>query len=323
MLYLFLLCVVGVAVLKTSSAFRAVLNDSESQNGPTNMTLREELKSAEVMICSIVKNEQSYIDEWLQYHKYLGFDRAHLYDNADNASTYLASLPELYGDFVQVVHLPGLGRQKDAYLRCMHEHENSNTWGAFIDIDEFIVLRKHPNIKSLLLDLAPDGGSVVLGWNIFGSNGAVTREPGPVVARFVMTSEKSDKHIKTIAYLPHARDPIIHNILMKAGHPTVDQHGRAVSCESPWVEDNDRAVAHINHYYTKSWEEFQAKRHRGWASSYKNNHLVAGDGPEAKDRIAHDFKHHNRLTNAVRDTFARDFYLCHMLGEAYNALRKC
>ena len=318
-----LLCVVIMLALGLSLGSHTVLNISDTQDGATNMTLREEIKSAEVILCSIVKNEQPYIDEWLQYHKYLGFDRAQLYDNADNASTYLASLPEVYGNFVRVEHLPGLGQQKDAYLRCMHEHENSNTWGAFMDIDEFIVLRKHTNIKALLHDLAPDGGSVVLGWSIFGSSGAVTREPGPVVSRFVMTSEKPDKHIKTIAYLPHARDPIIHNVLMKTGHPTVDQHGRAVSCESPWVDDNDRAVAHINHYYTKSWQEFQAKRRRGWASSYKNNHLVSGDGQEVFDRIAHDFKHHNRLTNAVQDTFARDFYLCHFLGEAYTALRKC
>lgn len=299
------------------------LNVSVSQHSAVNLALREEIKTADVILCSIVKNEKLYIDEWLLYHKYLGFDRAHLYDNADNASVYLNNLPNQYGDYVRVVHLPGLGKQKEAYLKCMNDHAHSNTWGAFIDIDEFIVLRKHPNIKSLLHELAPDGGSVVLGWNIFGSSGAITREPGPVLARFTMTSVVPDRHVKTVAYLPHALDPIIHNVILKPGHPTVDQHGRAISCDSPYVENNDRKVAHINHYYTKSWEEFQAKRQRGWASSYRLNHLVVGGDVHAKNRMAHDFKCHNRFTNAVEDTFARDFYLRHLPVERHVVLGAC
>eukprot|EP01032_Pedospumella_encystans_P016986 gene16986-19357_t len=276
--------------------------------------VRETLKSPQTMICSILKNEQRYIDEWLEYHRFLGFDRVQLYDNAHNASAFIANLPEKFGSFVNITHFPGLGRQTEAYIDCMVRNRDFNTWAAFLDIDEFVVLRKHPNIKAFLQDLAPHGGSVVLNWSIMGSNNSLMVTPGPVVARFTLTSESPDKHIKTIAYLKHTKQPVIHNVLMLPGCPTVDQHGRAVNHTTPFVFNSTREVAYINHYYTKSLEEFILKRKRGWASSYKLNHLMTGPEKEVVSRILSDYQLHNKDTNVVTDTFARDFYMRNHLG---------
>ena len=33
-----------------------------------------------VVICAIVKNEELYIDEWVKYNRYLGFNQIFLYD---------------------------------------------------------------------------------------------------------------------------------------------------------------------------------------------------------------------------------------------------
>lgn len=56
--------------------------------------LERERDMPNVTICAVVKNEDLYIDEWLTSHKFLGFDRVHLHDNADKASTYIADLPK-------------------------------------------------------------------------------------------------------------------------------------------------------------------------------------------------------------------------------------
>ena len=271
--------------------------------------LRKTLKKAKVMLCSIMKNEELYIDEWLEYHRYLGFERAHLFDNADNASTYLASLPAKYKGYVKVTHLPGLGKQFSAFQTCVKEGAKRNVWAAFIDIDEFIVLREHSDIKAFLHDVAPDGGSVVLNWNIMVSNGSLAYDSTPVVERFTLTSVEPNLHVKTIAYLPHVRRPNIHNTYLKKGHPTVDQHGCAVDPNSPFHPGNDREIAHINHYYTKSWEEFKLKRHRGFASNFKKNYLYEDDSEETMRRISADYMRSNNASNAVQDTFARDFFL--------------
>ncbi len=273
------------------------------------------LQSPQAMICAIMKNEQKYVDEWLEYHKFLGFDRVQLYDNAQNASSYIASLPEKYGSFVNVLHFPGLGRQTEAYIDCMVRNRDLNMWAAFLDIDEFVVLRKHPNIKAFLHDVAPHGGSVVLNWSIMGSSNATTRSPGSVMARFTLTSEKPDRHIKTIAYLKHTKQPVIHNVLMLPGYPTVDQYGHVLNDTTPFVYNSTREVANINHYYTKSLEEFILKRKRGWASSYKLNHLMEGAEKEVITRILRDYRLHNKETNFVRDTFARDFFMRHAMND--------
>ena len=282
-------------------------------------SLSEKIKSAQVMICSILKNEDLYIDEWLEYHRYLGFDRVQLYDNAINASSHIASLPEKYGSFVNVTHFPGLGKQVTAYRDCVAKNKDHNMWAAFMDIDEFVVLRKHPNIKSFLQDVAPLGGSVALGWSIVGANNSMHHMPGPVVVRFVLTSVVPDRHVKTIAYLDHVLDPDIHNTHILPGYPSVNQHGRQINCKSPYVYNNTREVAYMNHYYTKSLEEFTLKRQRGWASSYRRNHLVQGDGEEQHARIVGDFNVHNKHTNVLLDTTARDFYIKHHTNGTANS----
>ncbi len=298
---------ISICQCKQSSAMTVANTNSVAVQGV--------IQSPQAMICAIMKNEQKYVDEWLEYHKYLGFDRVQLYDNAHNASAYIASLPEKYGSFVDVLHFPGVGRQTEAYINCMVRNRDHNMWAAFLDIDEFVVLRKHPNIKAFLYEVAPRGGSVVLNWSIMGSNNATTRAPGTVVSRFTLTSEKPDRHIKTIAYLKHTRQPVIHNVLMLPGYPTVDQHAHELNDTTPFVYNSTREVANINHYYTKSLEEFILKRKRGWASNYKKNHLMEGPEKAVVARIMHDYQLHNNETNVVKDTFARDFFMRHAMND--------
>lgn len=42
-------------------------------------------------ICAIAKNEQWYINDWIEYHLKLGIDHIYLYDNneADNVGKYI------------------------------------------------------------------------------------------------------------------------------------------------------------------------------------------------------------------------------------------
>ena len=38
-----------------------------------------------IAICAIIKDEQRYLEEWLQYHFKLGFDEIYLYEDLENA----------------------------------------------------------------------------------------------------------------------------------------------------------------------------------------------------------------------------------------------
>ena len=267
-------------------------------------------------ICAVAKNEELYIDEWLQYHKFLGFDHVHIHDNADNASSYMASLPEKYSNFVSVTHSPGLGLQAVSYGKCVKEGANSSTWVAFIDVDEFIVLRNHTNIKAYLHDVAPNGGLVQLGWSIMASNGTMEYDPAPVVTRFTLTSRAPSMYVKALAYLPHVRLVHVHYCLMKPGHPIVDQHGRIVKDMPSIHHNNDREIATLFHYQTKSWEEFNAKRHRGFAFNYKSNYLYDSANVNATAAMTKNYNTINNILHPVVNTAAKDFYLKHCLQSA-------
>jgi hypothetical protein len=281
-----------------------------------NITLRERLTTAKVMLCAIVKQEQLYIEEWLDYHRALGYDYAELYDNEDHPSQFMAGLHKKYGDFVNVTHFPGDGKQRQAYKLCVKRNNNKNMWSSFIDVDEFVVLRNHSNIKEFLRNVAPDGGSVVLNWSVFGCNGTVQRTSKPVLVRFVQSSSKTSPQIKTTAYLPHVFDPIIHHIILHPGFPTVTQHGVLVSSNTSRVYSNDRKVANINHYVTKTLEEFRLKRLRGRAALSKSNALYRSGSPEAIEKEIEEFfrLYSTHEHYPIKDTVARDFYLKNVVG---------
>lgn len=245
------------------------------------------------VICAIALDEQRYIDEWILYHKKLGFDHIYLYDNSDSHSMKYVST--MYPDFVTVFHWPGKKKQVPAYDDFAKKYKESHTWAAFIDVDEFIVLSKHQTIIDFLESTCPDG-SVCLNWYLYGSSDHQTYQPRLVLERFRRRQSVSNPHIKSIVRLcdyVKAMNP--HAFLIRSGSTRRDCAGRAVP-SGPFYEDPENLsveVAHINHYFCKSKEEFEIKRNRGRATvDYKRP-------PEEFDQ--HDF-------NDVEDTTALDFF---------------
>jgi hypothetical protein len=135
--------------------------------------------TTKVIICALALNEQLYIDEWIIYHKLLGFDFIQVYDNSRDYD--MQYLRHKFDHYVHIDHLGGERVQKEAYIDCTEKYGEKNTWAAFIDIDEFIILRNHVSIKYLLQDYAPkDGGALGLNWYLYGSSHHknYTDEPG-------------------------------------------------------------------------------------------------------------------------------------------------
>jgi hypothetical protein len=154
----------------------------------------------EVIICAIALNEDLYIDEWIRHHLWIGFDRIEIYDNS--AVNVLKGLPVAYPPGKVLVHpFPGKLRQLPAYNDAINRLRMTPTWCAFIDLDEFIVLRKHVSIQDLIRDLFPAGagGALALNWIFFGSNGRLEYSPEPVVQRFTRRARDVNLHVKTIA----------------------------------------------------------------------------------------------------------------------------
>lgn len=215
----------------------------------------------ELGLCLIAKDEkESYLREWLDYHFLAGVDFACIYDNGSTIpiKSILHDVNNL-----EIVDWPGAFAQSHAYSNFIERYRGKIKWGAFIDADEFIV-SQCGDIKQNLKGHSSFGG-LGLNWRMFGSNSLIDNEKSQINAftRRAPDTFPPNKHIKTIAQLavttryltPHSFAYVGHYFCAnELGHPC---YGALANFTAQHI--------HINHYYTRSYNEYQQKLAKGRA----------------------------------------------------------
>lgn len=247
--------------------------------------MAEEVK---VVLVAIVKNEIPYIQEFIQYYLKLGIYQFMFYDNSPTRQ-----LHGLQSSRVIVHFLPGECKQLEAYNHFLRHFKQHYTHVAFFDIDEFLVLKKHPNINAFCADLIPQG-ALGINWYLFGNNGLTHYDPRPVVVRFTQREAAMNCCVKTIAKCQDLLEMGVHHPTQLAPHTTF-RNIKGTEFSGPFNYDTDDKVAQLNHYVTKSNEELFHKIARGRADVR---------GPRNPGELVHLLE-----CNAVEDTSARDFFL--------------
>jgi hypothetical protein len=204
-----------------------------------------------VALVCIAKNEDPYIQEWIDYNKKLGFDDIFIYQNDwrwDGES-------ENVHKFV----IDGKSKQREAYNHFIKNYRKEYDWVAFFDVDEFLVLKKHENIQSFISDYL-NYPAIGINWVLFGDSGykTINNEYG-VVKRFTMRKSTIDQHVKCIVKISEGLTMDIHN----PNHSWYDTEGKVHT--GPFNMNGKNDVAQINHYFTKTEEEFLLKCDRGRA----------------------------------------------------------
>lgn len=221
-------------------------------------------------VVAIVKNEEKYLLEWIAYHRVIGVDHFLIYNNesTDGTEEILKSLSK--AGIVTYLNWPthperaaicGLSPQLCAYWNGWSNLFGQSEWIAFIDADEFIMLNRHEEISEFL-DSCANFSGIALNWKMFGSSGEQYYHDEPVIKRFTMSKQSGG--IKTIAKTE--------KILCISNHPHscrfIDSHyyypdkTSATEDSSKW-RHIDYSIALLNHYFTKSREEWTEKRERG------------------------------------------------------------
>ncbi len=213
-------------------------------------------------MCSMTRYEEAYIDEWVDFYLALGFAEIFIYDNsADNDLLFWKNCSRLEDARIQIVHWPGrLVRQHYAYLDCAKRAlANNHTWAAFFDVDEFLILRKHKNIVSLLEEHCKSG-ALSINWYVFGTGGHVSYTPLPMTKRFKMREPNVNLHVKTIVRLSdmdkerYPGGAHYQNLKRGTQHDT-----RNNSFFGPYNPDGPDDVVILHHFWTKSEKEFRFK----------------------------------------------------------------
>jgi hypothetical protein len=251
-----------------------------------------------VIVC-IAKREHDYIEEFVKYHLALGFKYIYLYDNEDTPTYY--TMLEKYRDNLLVIHFPFNNYHKAVqYVVLDHfvKHilfRTKATHVAHIDIDEFIVLKRHKNIGDFIQEyIVGDCQGIGMNWRFFGSSGKTEKTDEPNTIRFTMCQEKGDRHIKTLFKKDYfLKFGTCHDVVFSRGH-TKCTNGTVIN--GPWNENIDLSVIQLNHYKCKTLPEFKYIRTRQRAD-------VKG---ETHENVEESFQRFD--INEVEDLTASDFY---------------
>ncbi|CAJ1955609.1 unnamed protein product [Cylindrotheca closterium] len=235
-------------------------------------------------ICAIQKGGLRYLDEWVQYHLLaLGFEDIFLYDNSEDFELQawhqsLANFnPSKLQQRTHIRHFPGPKRQNEAYTSCVKQIQKtrSHAWVAFIDIDEFVVLRdtqRYPYISDFLESLPPEYGGLAMNWVAFFLNHQMHYQDLPVTMRFQNRSEHAtSQHIKTIArthLVRKVKNPhFVDYLLFRWWMHTYDTDGNIVA--GPFNPELVVDQIAVYHYQSKSLEEYKERCSRGRADVSK------------------------------------------------------
>lgn len=222
------------------------------------------------VVC-IAKNEAPYIKEWIEYHKLVGVERFYFYDNESVDNTREVLDPYIKDGTVIYNYVEGRCLQNLVYADAIIKYRNQTRWLAIIDLDEYIVPTEKDSIPDFLKDYENYPG-VGINWVMFDSNGYKTKPTsggGLVTANFTRVmknyNDKTNCLIKSIVnpkevkgiYHPHF-------CVFKKGFTVNENFEKLIGCFSFYHTSNK---IRINHYYSKSEEEYIKKTARGNADN--------------------------------------------------------
>jgi hypothetical protein len=218
-----------------------------------------------VGVVAILKCEYQFVEEWLCYHRLLGVESFVLYD--DDPEQRLRSLLSHHSSYVTVFdHADGFDagqgrdRQTKAYEHAIR-HMNCD-WLAFIDGDEFIVLRKHENIADFV-GTFEEAEAIVLTWHMFGHNGYYD-DPPSVLSCLVRRKAEPGRMMKSIVRRTSIQQvKSAHRVRTTNPRATYDANNRNYA---DVIYPGKTDVAHINHYFCRSYKTWMKRLYRGCLS---------------------------------------------------------
>lgn len=223
------------------------------------------MKKKIALVC-VAKEEDYYLQEWIDYHLMIGFDDIHIFQNDWRFKNPIPNKRVHFHEWdVKTIENNQPIWERDLQAKCYTEFARNNydkyEWTAFFDVDEFLVLKQHSDVKDFIDDYF-DYNCVVINWALFGDNG-ITEFDGINVSVLERFTKRWDKphtegyyQFKGICRL--SKD-MVHNVHWSCGE-WVDVHFNMGNEPKIGTPTFDRAQ--LNHYYTKTYPEWVNKANR-------------------------------------------------------------
>lgn len=242
-------------------------------------------------IVATVKNEASYIADWMSWHSNAGVTHFYLYDDGSDDNT--AELAKKIGGS-SVTILPWRCRVNDtstdrlingqvlAFCHAIQNFGSDYRWMMFIDVDEFVFPKSAKTIPDVLKQLG-DASCISLPWHMFGRCGHEVPPPGPIYANYTQRAAQPISDQKDITNFKCIVDPC-EVTEVSVHHFSTRRHGETTFNDAglPATRKGRRSSSfysarnlQLNHYYSKSEQELRHKLSRGAASPEKKENYAA------------------------------------------------
>jgi hypothetical protein len=238
-----------------------------------------------IALVATMRNEGPFLLEWLAYHCAIGFTEILVCTNdcVDGSPELLDAL-EAHGVVRHLRCTPGPDDKAQLFAYGQAQAALAHDWPdvlMVLDADEFLNIHVGAGHVTDLLDAVPDATTFLVNWRIFGASGHDRWSAEPVLERFTRAATRDNGvnwSFKTLfrhpdAYhcplLPHG--PGFAKPERLAGLRPVDGGGTALperyARAEGFLQSEPGTVsyrlAQVNHYNTRSWEDYLAKHERG------------------------------------------------------------
>jgi len=233
-------------------------------------------KYLNICICTIGKNENLYIREFVEYYQKLGIDKIFLYDNNDIEGENFDIILSDYikNKFIEIIDVRGLSSiQIPIYNYCYRKNFELYNWIGFIDLDEYLYIENEESIKSYFYNkIFNKCQTVFFNWIIYNDNNLIRYDKRNLLERFTNPAKS------TIQGKSFVRGNIKNLIIPTEHIPGINiynfcnSNGELIYPKnffSNKLKKNPKAF--IKHFFTKTAEEFCEKIKRGHAHFHKNH----------------------------------------------------
>ena len=226
-------------------------------------------------ICTVIKNEHQYLDEWIKYHLDLGIDHIFIYEDIDSTSHIDITKNYEQVSLSPVFNILTVAQRNEAkrlkqqnrinvqnlYFKTMLKNlsdEGTYNWCFLIDIDEFITCKNLQEAVSLFSNY----DAFTMSWECYGACNHINKPAGGVLESY---PKKSNGFVDN--------DPIFHtkicfNLKTYKSTNYWMNHQPSDSCKwcrTDFSQDRRRDIfnsIYLRHYITKSWEEYIDKKYK-------------------------------------------------------------
>ena len=231
-------------------------------------------KEIKVCVCTIGKIENRYIREFVEHYKNYNVDKIFLYDNNNIDGERFEEIINDYieNGFVQLINFRGkIGVLMEMMNDCYKKNYRYYDWLIFFEIDEYIFLYKIKNIKHFLGNkIFNKCERIQLNWIFHTDNNLLYYDPRPLKERFPEREKKARgvskgdwNGIKSIlrGHIPNIFINCVHTLNHKL--KSCDGFGNPKEIDGIITKNADFKYYYIDHYYSKSTEEFINKINKG------------------------------------------------------------